>query len=294
MERATERTFHREHGKQLGRLALTLATDESVFDNPLHPKSPGPRRVARMRATSGMITEYKEFGTEKRLSFVGFFLADREVDEALKFSEPAEHDTWSRVNQRLAGIKHGAEFVKAIEDRTSAACYGFQREHSETRDAPSERLPALESLLGAAFVERGDGGPRKAKKKGVDREGRQTIVDYPGNPSGRLSPEFGRASNQLDFLIRYRLRPDADRRAKVRAALKVNVAEDAQCARGEPLEIEVIDQSVNRSVFRGLDAKFNVDLSPGKAKTYRVKSVPYPRHQVVLFEEHELRLSEDR
>jgi hypothetical protein len=34
-------------------------------------------------------------------------------------------------------------------------------------------------------------------------------------------------------------------------------------------------------------------LSPGKAKTFRVKSVPYPRHQVVLFEEHEIR-SEER
>jgi hypothetical protein len=288
---ASERTFQREHGKQLGRLALTVAADESIFDNPLHPKSPGPRRVARMRATSGMITEYKEFGTEKRVAFVGFFLADREIDEVLKFSEPAEHDKWSRVNQRLAGIKHGSELIKAIEDRTSAACYGFQRDNSEAREPLSERLPELESLLGAAFVERGEGTERR-RKKDKARELRQTIVDFPDSASGRLTPVYGRTTNQLDFLIRYKLRPDADRRAKVRAVIKINVAQDARCERGEPLEVEVIDQSLKRPVFRGLDAKFNVDLSPGKSKTFRVKSAPYARHQVVLFEEQELRASE--
>lgn len=290
---AVERTFNREHGKQLGRLALTLATDETIFDNPLHPKSPGPRRVARMRATSGMITEYKEFGTEKRLAFVGLFLANTDIDEVLKFSEPAEHDKWSRVNQRLAGIKHGSELVKAIEDRTSAACYAFQRENSEARDAPAERLPELESLLGAAFAERSDGAARRHKKKG-ERELRQTIVDFPDNVSGRLTPIYGRGTNQLDFLIRYKLRPGLDRRAQIRASIMINVAEDARYERGEPLEVEVIDQSVKRPVFRGLNAKFKVDLSPGKAKTFRVKSAPYPRHQVVLFEEHEIRATEER
>lgn len=289
---ATDRTFQREHGKQLGRLALTLATDESIFDNPLHPKSPGPRRIARMRATSGMITEYKEFGTEKRLAFVGFFLANPEVDEILKFSEPAEHDTWSPVNQRLAGIKHGPELVKAIEERTKAACYAFQRDHSETREPPAERLPELEGLLGAAFVERGDGVSHPPKKKG-EKGLRQTIVDFPDNPSGRLTPIYGRTTNQLDFLIRYRLRPGVDRRALVRAAIRINVAEDARCERGEPLEVEVIDQSVKRTVFRGLDAKFKVDISPGKSKTFRVKSAPYARHRVVLFEEQELRAAEE-
>lgn len=290
---ATDRTFHREHGKQLGRLALTLATDESIFDSPLHPKSPGSRRVARMRATSGMITEYKDFGTEKRLAFVGFFLADREVDDVLKFSEPAEHDHWSGVSQRLAGIKHGTELVKAIEDRTRIACYAFQREHSEVREPIADRLPELECLLGAAFVERRDGTGRQMKGNGR-KELRQTVVDFPDSPSGRIAPVYGRTSNQLDFLLRYKLREGVDQRTKVRAAIKINVAEEAQCARGEPLEVEVLDQSTSRTVFRGVDPTFNIDLSPGKARTFRVKSASYARHQVVLFEEHELRASEVR
>ena len=290
---ATDRSFHRERGRQLGRLALMVAADESIFDNPLHPKAPGPRRVARMRATSGMITEYKEFGTEKRLAFVGFFLADPDVDDVLKFSEPAEHDHWSTVSQRLAGVKHGPELIKTIEQRTNSFCYAFQRDHSETREPISERLPELESLLGAAFVDRRD-GPTKSSRNGTQRDLRQTLVDFPSSPSGRVTPIYGRTTNQLDFLIRYRLRPEIEQRVKVRAAIKINVAEDVHFARGEPLEIEVIDQTLKRPVFRGLDAKFNVDLSPGKAKTYRVKSVPYPKHQVVLFDEHELRASEEK
>jgi hypothetical protein len=289
---ADETKFHREHGKQLGRLALALATDESIFDHPIHPKSPGPRRVARMRAASGMVTEYKDFGTQRRLPFVGIFCADLDADEVLKFSEPPEHDEWSRVSQRLARIKHGAELVKAIEDRTQAACLHFQRQHSAARAPLTDRLPELERLLGAAFDERDAGPKRRKKHKDYDRQGRVTVVDFPDSPNGRVTPVFGKTSNQLNFLIRYKLRPDTTTRAKILAAIRINVAEDAQCEKGEPLEVEVTDQALGRRVCRGVDPTFQFELTSQNARTFRIRTAPYARHQVVLFEETELRVPE--
>jgi hypothetical protein len=285
--------FQRELGKQLGRLALILAADETVFDHPLHPKAPGPRRVARMRAASGMVTEYKEFGTPKRVAFVGFFAADRDVDEALKYSEPAEHDEWAVSNQRLARTKNGKELVRAIEDRTQTTCYTFQRENSAARGPTTERLQELERMMGAAFAERDNGAPPKKKKKKHSTKGRLTVVDYPESPNGKVTPNYGKASNQLDFLIRYKLKPE-ETRGRVLASLKLNIAENAQCERGEPLMVEVIDQSTSRSVYHGTAPSFRIDLMNIKSKTFRVKTDPYPRHQVVIFEENELRIPEDK
>jgi hypothetical protein len=284
---ADERSFYREHGKQLGRLALMVTTDESIFDAPLHPKSPGPRRVARMRANSGMITEYKEFGTERRLPFVGFFSADDDVDDVLKYSEPAEHDKWSSVSQRLARLPHGVELVKAIEDRTHTACLAFQRANSSARAPLTERLPELERLLGSAFSQPDDGPKRKKKKKHVEKRARKTMVDFPESRNDRVTPIFGKDSNHLDFLIRYKLKPTESKKAKVIAAIKVNVAEDAACEKGEPLKVEIIDQATRRVVYNGTDPTFPIELAPSKTRTFRVKTVPYARHQVVLFEEHE-------
>lgn len=281
-----EPTFYREHGRALGRLALTLASDESIFDSPLHPKYPGPRRVARMRAEAGMITEYKEFGTARRLSFVGFYSGSMDVDDALKFSEPATHDEWSSVSQRLARTKHGSDLVKAIEERTNSACLAFQRKNSASRAPLTERLPELERLLGAAFDERDDVSTRKRKRKKKPQY-RATVVDFPGNLDGKLIPIYGKDRNKLDFLIRYRLRQDIAKQTKISAWLDLSVVLDAEHKKGEPLQVEVTDQATRRVVYRGDDARFPVDLAPGKSKTFRVTSSAYPRHQVVVFDEGE-------
>jgi len=286
-DEVSESAFHREHGKGLGRLALTLAADESIFDSPLHPKYPGPRRVARMRVAAGMITEYKDFGTARRLSFTGFYSGSDDVDDALKFSEPATHDEWSPVSQRLARAKHGADLVKAIEDRTNAACLAFQRKNSAARAPITDRLPALERLLGSAFDERDDVGGKKKKRKKPSYH-RATVVDFPGSADGKITPAFGKATNKLDFLIRYNLRPEITKKAKVVAWLDVSVVLDAEHKKGDPLMLEVVDQATRHVVYRGADPRYNVEVAPGKSKTFRVSSAPYPRHQVVMFDEGEV------
>lgn len=279
--------FQREFNKDLGRLALTLAVDEQIFDHPLHPRAPGPRRVARMRVKSGMITEYKEFGTQKRLSFVGFYCGSKEIDDALKFAEPKEHDTWSLTNQRLSRVTNGKAIVGAISNRTQTACYNFQRNNSEVQAPAADRLPQLEKLLGAAFKQQ-DGVAKKRRKRKADNKTRVAVVDFPESPGNRVTPKFGTNSNSLDFYVRYTLRSSITTKKRVTAWLSVNVAEEAKGVKGEALPVEVIDQLDKKIVVKkGEKPMFRVDLAPGKSRVFRVKSGTYPRHQVLLFDEGE-------
>lgn len=278
--------FNKAHGRKLGQLALMLSADESIFESPLHPKSPGPRRVARMRKRSGMVTEYREFGTARRVSFVGFYSGDEDIDNALKFSEPSTHDEWSRVSQRLARIKHGPELVNAVEERTQNACYAFQRKYSAARGPLAERLPELERLLGAAFASR-EHGPRIPQTGGRKNE-RITILELPAGTAHGPAVIYGKKTNVVDGLVRYRLRDGYRKRKKVRVWLSLNVAEDAQRIKGAPLAVRVTDAASSRVIYSGNDPIFDLDLVPGKTRTLRVRSGAYPKHQVLIFDEGEV------
>jgi hypothetical protein len=284
--------FERAFSRDMGRLALTLAVDEQIFDNPLHSRAPGPRRVARMRTKSGMVTEYREFGTQKRLSFVGFYLGSKDIDDALKFAEPKEHDTWSPMNQRLSRVPNGRNIVEALQTKTQTSCYNFQRNHSETKEPSVDRLPQLERLLGAAFKQK-DGSATRRAKGGSTRTSRLTVVDYPDSPNNSITPIFGASSNRLDFLIRYTLRPSVSTKKKIRAWIDLNVAEEAQGAKGAAVTIDVIDQLSKKSCLsKGSQNSFDITLEPGKPRVFRVKSAEYPKHQVLLLTEGESAVTE--
>jgi hypothetical protein len=280
-------TFQQYDRKKLGSLGLTLAADESIFGDRTHPKAPGPRRVARTRARSGMITEYRDFGTEKRVAFVGFYCADDDIDKALKLSEPSTHDEWSPVSQRLTRFPNGKEIVETVEERTRIACYNFQRANSAARAPVSERLPQLERLLGAAF-DPGRGLP-PGPKKGPKKTEQFTAVEYPS--SSTLAPRlvFGKSTNKIDGKMRFALRSGYRRAKRVGIWLVLSVAEDAHHARGEPLAVEVTDSKTGDVLYAGTEPKFVLDLKPGEPVDVHVRSVDYPRHQTVLFDHGEYR-----
>jgi hypothetical protein len=277
--------FQTLNGKKLGKLGLALAADESVFGERSHPKSPGPRRVARTRARGGMITEYRDFGTEKRVAFVGYYCADDDIDRALKLAEPSTHDEWSPVNQRLTRFPHGREIVEAVDDRTRTACYLFQRKHSAMRAPLSERLPELERILGAAFdPQAGGAGPGG---KGPKKSEQLLSVEFPGSPVLAPTMAYGTSMNRIDGMIRFQLRKGFRQPKRVGIWLLLNVAEDANQAKGEPLELKIVDAKSGKPIFSGADPKFMLELKPGQAVDVHVESVAYPRHQTVLFDHGE-------
>jgi hypothetical protein len=272
-------------GKKLGKLGLTLAADETVFTERSHPKAPGPRRVARTRSRSGMITEYRDFGTEKRVAFVGYYSADDDIDGALKLSEPAAHDEWSPTSQRLSRLAQGRRIVETVDERTKAACYNFQRKHSAARAPLADRLPELEKLLGAAFdpAATGSGTSTGGSKKSESL----TSVEFVG--SAVLAPvlEYGKASNRINGTIRFSLRSGYRKTKRVGIWLVLNVAEDANQAKGEPLSLKVTDVKSGKRIYAGINPKFIIEVTPGQAVDIHVQSSGYPRHQTILFDHGE-------
>lgn len=280
--------FHPYEGKKIGRLGLTLAADDSIFEERSHPKAPGPRRVARTRARGGMITEYRDFGTEKRVGFVGYYCADEEIDKALKLAEPSTHDEWSPVNQRLTRFPKGRDIVEAVNERTRIACYNFQRKHSAMRTPLSERLPELERILGAAFDSQAGGSGRQ----GPSTKKSETLasVEFPGSSVLAPAMTYGAGTNQIDGKIRFQLRKGYRKARRVGVWLQLNVAEDASQARGSPLSLTVTEAKSGKKLYAGSDPRFVVDLKPGEPLDVRVVSVDYPRHQTVLFDHGEYQL----
>jgi hypothetical protein len=279
-------TFRPFDGKKLGRLGLTLAADESVFGDCSNPKTPGPRRVARTRARTGMITEYRgDFGTDKRVAFVGYYFADDEIDMALKLAEPSTHDEWAPANQRLTRFPNGREIVEEIDKRTRNACYEFQRTNSAMRAPLSERLPELERILGAAFDPQAGGSGRKGKS--TKKSETLASVEFPGSPVLAPAMAYGAITNRIDGSIRFQLRHGLRQPKRVGIRLLLNVAEDANQAKGEPLALTVTDAKSGKQLYSGDDPRFVLALKPGEPVDVRVESVDYPRHQTVLFDHGE-------
>jgi hypothetical protein len=272
-------------GKKLGSLGLTLAADATVFGERFHPKAPGPRRVARTRARSGMITEYRDFGTEKRVAFVGYYCAHDDIDKALKLSEPSTHDEWSPISQRLTRFTNGREMVEAVDERTRTACYNFQRKHSAARAPLSERLPELERILGAAFEPQGRGtgrggcGPKKSEQL--------AIAEFPGSAVLAPTIAYGSHANKIDGIMRLALRSGYNRPKRLGIWIVLSIAEDASRAKGESLRVEILDAKSGKVLFSGCDARFPLDMKPGQKVDLHVRSIDYPRHQTVLFDHGE-------
>ncbi len=280
--------LNKYEGRSPGKLAVTVIPDESIFGTAESDKVPGSRRIARMNARSGMITEYRRFGVDSRVPFVGFFLGHDDVFEYLRRSEPAAHDEWSASSQRLSKLPKGKEIVKNIEERTNAHCLAFQRNNSNVRSPSGDRLPELERFIGAAFE--GGKGQKTAASAELERVARLTEYDFPQQPGDQVQPIFGEQYNRLDFLIRYRLRKSVGSMKKVRIRLNFHVAQDVDLAQGDALTVKVVDQKSAREIISGENPEFEFSLKPGETRVFRIQSGPYQKHQVLLFRETELSL----
>jgi hypothetical protein len=284
-EHVAKREFNRLNQTiGLGTIATTLV-DDTVFSR-LTAKGPGPRRVARTRRAAGMVVDYKEFGSARRISFTGVFRGDPDAEDALRFSEPPAHDEWRAANQRLKRIKHGELIVRAVEDRTDKFCIDFQKANAAQRVPPTDRLSQLDKLLGSAFQPSATGIKRRGSGGGGGYP-RITEVSWPDFPSGRIRPRFGKSANKLDYVAEYRLKPSQEDETEVPLWIRVHVAEDFDLKRGDPLKIRILDEKSGREICHEVNPRFNLTLKPGLPRRVRIVSEEYPPYQVLLHEEGE-------
>ena len=96
-----------------------------------------------------------------------------------------------------------------------------------------------------------------------------------------------KASNRINGTIRFSLRSGYRKTKRVGIWLVLNVAEDANQAKGEPLSLKVTDVKSGKRIYAGTNPKFVIEVTPGQAVDIHVQSSGYPRHQTILFDHGE-------
>lgn len=138
--------------------ALDLSEDEH------DPSRIRPDTVALMRSPR-MIVEYLEVGGIPEVSVAGVFLADPDIEAALRMSEPAPHDAWIPTNLRLAEVPGGAELVKRTLTRLITGVRGFKKSLVPPPPVIGGDLTAVEKILGQML-----GSPNPHRPSGPRRE----------------------------------------------------------------------------------------------------------------------------
>jgi hypothetical protein len=88
----------------------------------------------------------------------GAFVAARDIDNALRLSEPPAHNKWDEKARRLQAVENGKEFVKATLSRIRSDVKEFQRQAAPPPSPRANRLSLLERTL-ASFLAAGRPGP---------------------------------------------------------------------------------------------------------------------------------------
>jgi hypothetical protein len=157
--------FNRLHGYALGSYGLQLLAPDQAEAFP--EKRIGC--VAMIRSPK-MVVEYAPLGRPTPPA-VGAFLADPEIDDILKLSEPPNHDRWDHESRRLEIAKpeeeKAREIVRQVRKRLKDQMRRFQAQASPPRPREERRLRFLERELGALFRppsrdgdgQAGDAGP---------------------------------------------------------------------------------------------------------------------------------------
>jgi hypothetical protein len=184
--------------------------------------------VATMRLHRMVIT-YLDVGSGS--PFVrGAFIADGNVNNSLRLTEPAEHDKWLRTaSTDHRGSRDDIALAKLVKSEIDKAAVEFRR--NRTVDKPSERnwTPGFSSFLGVPGGAKGVGPKKKPKpkKKVKPRDVHIHLVhpdDYseverptrrPGQSPGTLqalatvefslTPNSKLSRNEVEFIVRARV-----------------------------------------------------------------------------------------
>lgn len=113
-----------------------------------------------------MVVEYLEVGRSR--PFVrGVFVADDEVDELLRQTEPKAHDSWQTSASELGSDPAAARIAETVLDRVRNHVRKFRNQlRPASRPAEDVRLPELERLFARIFstTESHSSGPQQAER----------------------------------------------------------------------------------------------------------------------------------
>jgi len=256
--------FNRLRGLSLGPYAL------QVLDSDLADEFPEEKlgRVAMIRSPK-MVVEYAQMGRSTPPA-VGVFLADPDIDDILKLSEPPNHDRWDPESRRLevAGPDEDTarEVVRHVRRRLKDQMRRFQAQASPPKPREERRLRFLERELGALFRPQLRGDVREVQTDPVE-------IRFREGPAIRSCD-----SNRIETFatVALRLRADAeDESTNAIVRLRVPVLEDDRGREGDLLAVTIESDDVEPPNAGQAEPEFPVLLSKNEWRVFSLRSAPY-------------------
>ncbi|GIW41482.1 MAG: hypothetical protein KatS3mg076_2059 [Candidatus Binatia bacterium] len=258
--------FRRLNGLSLGCYGVTLLTPESGL-------LPEDRlgTVALIRAPR-MVVEYARLGRPSPPA-VGTFVADEDVDEILRLSEPPTHDRWDPDSRRLETAEPDEQTARAVVrhilKRLKDQIRRLQAEASPPRHADPSGIRFLERELGSLFGRTAGSGSSPGGRPAAPVEIR--FIEGP------TTEPAGQDRVRTSARVSLRLREGEDGKSQsARIRLRVVILENENGIEAEtlPLSVEGSQGPLEKSDSDGAFETV-VSLTPENSLEFTVRTAPY-------------------
>lgn len=259
--------LNRVAGKELGRYAFEVLAPASEEDE-VEPRTALANRIAVLRDPK-MVVAYMQGCTRPAPDIVGVFVADADIDQYLRLSEPPDHTAWEPSSRRLAKLKDpalAAECVKAIHDRLRRKAKEFQSTAMPPPAKKGSRLTRLEKALGSFFRTLGD-GPDPGKEEPV-------LVQFTSGPIA-TDVDAKRKAVAGEFEVKLMPRFPTDE-AEATIAFEVPILEDGTA--GDILPLRLTDRKAgSRQTFADGHAHITKTLKRREVYQFEFQTEPYDK-----------------
>lgn len=257
--------FNRYRGLSLGRYGLQVLASDRAERFPEEKVG----RVAMIRSPK-MVVEYALLGRQVPPA-VGAFLADPDIDEILKLSEPPNHDRWDHESRRLEIAKPDEEtardIVRQVGKRLKDQLRRFQAQASPPKPREERRLRFLEGELGALFR------PQMRSGDGPQGDTGPVEIRFREGPVAKWS-DGDRLETVAKVALRLGTESEDDRMDAV-VRVRVPLLEDDQGREGDLLPVAIELDGTEPSRARETEPELSVVLSKNEWVTFSVRSAAY-------------------
>jgi hypothetical protein len=255
-------SFYKLNGRELGRYGYQTVIEDLAEKECLREFM---NRVALIREPR-MVVAYENVGRNYPPS-VGVLVADKGIDNELRFSEPATHSRWDPTSSRLSQAPPEVrEVVKAVMNRLRQSFVRFQSETAPPQPRGERRLRLLERDLGAFF--KALTGPVPPPPREVD----PVSIQFQHQPHP-ISVD-GKLATAAKFSVELMSRAKVDF-AKPTLTVKVVLLMDDNSAEGDPLRIslESIDSKISETGTESIQVP--ISLTKGEPIKFDLTTEPY-------------------
>jgi len=257
---------HLGNGLKVGQLGLFVMSDEEIDEEA--DRSDLRDTIALVRSP-GMVVEHYGKRQVNHPPVAGVFIADSDLDDILRRSEPPEHDRWDSNSDRLDAAKGEKDVVEEVHKRIWRELRTFQRNARPPEPPSSNRFTQLERELAHLF------GPTGKREPVGGGKGETPISMVP-----RVRIEPVGEGLQVVGHVTLRLKEEHANTLPVLVSLELSSVDELQ-RRIDPIPLSV-EFGETAASPRG-DGTWALTLEPGAKLDVAVKSDVYDKDWTVEF-----------